>query len=396
MTNFINYLKRNLYLILSIAVLILTATGAIIILTVLDIGKPVAQTSVGFIYLGSVETNDYEGVLTPRITNWQNTSDYALIYQEYEWVIDLKHFTFNAQETIQKIKVNKNNKAFFTLTEAKKDLLHDQITIDLTPTLMQAFDYDQLITDIQSEMSLLKNRKNFYLTDYLDQAIKETVIDQITLTTIPTSIVTSITSTLSSITIPGVSRFYLTQALKDSNLNNEALSVIASALQYVTFLTPVEGYIFEPHTDKPLWADAGYNARILQLNQYDFSFYNPLREELIVSITSVDQQSLSFELKGYPFLTTYEKVIDVSTTIPFQMVRMADGTINETTANVIITETDTEITYEVISVLGISGYEMRFIRRITPLHGIASVHTLYTEQVLPRHQIILENIILKG
>lgn len=396
MSNFMNYLKRNLYLILSIVVLTLTATGSIIIISVLDIGKPVAQTSVGFIYLGSVESKDYEGVLTPRITNWQNTSDYALIYQEYEWVIDLRHFTFDVQETIQNIRVNKNNKAFFSLLEANKTLLHDQITTDLNDTLIQAFDYEKLLVDIQSEMSLLKNRKNFYLTDYLDPSMKETLIDHIVITSIPALTVDAIMASTTAITLPGLSRFYIIEALSDANLSNEALSVIASALQYVTFLTPIQGYIFESYFDKPMWADLGVNVRILKMNNYNFSFYNPMREDMILHIERIDFQTLSFTLKGYPYLTRYERVIDTSTTIPFQTMRLLDLSLNDTTIGVTITETDIDITYEVVQTIGVLGYEIRYIRKTTPLHGSSIEQTLYIEQVLPVHQVILENIVSKG
>ena len=52
------YLKRNLYFILSMTTLILTFSAAVVLLAVFDLGKPVAQTSVGFVYLGSTDPSE--------------------------------------------------------------------------------------------------------------------------------------------------------------------------------------------------------------------------------------------------------------------------------------------------------------------------------------------------
>jgi hypothetical protein len=390
------YLKRNLYFMISLVTVFLTVVFAVVLLFVLDLGKSVSQTSVGFVYLGSYERNEYENVLTPRITQWQNTADYELSYQEYTWEIDLNYFAFDVLQTAVEVKEDVNNPAFFTLSQANEDLLYQSLTSDLTSDLIQAFDFDALLSDLTFDMKLLKNRKLYELKDYLDSSLFTTVIDTLSLDQIDPLIVNEITEAFQEpLVIPANERFYLIESTNDLDLSNEALSVIASALQYLTVKTPVEGYIFERYQDLPLWASPGVNVRILKLSNYDFSFFNPLQEALEMSLEQTAADTLVFTLTGLPLLTTYEKDEVVGPTIYYQTTFVDNPLLDALTPGIVVTDTDTETTYELEVLAGTNGYITYYVRRVTPLGGTTSEIELYTEQTLPINRIVEQNIVVK-
>jgi hypothetical protein len=390
------YLKRNLYFMISLLTVFLTVVFAVVLLFVLDLGKSVSQTSVGFVYLGSYERNEYEDVLAPRITQWQNTADYELSYQEYTWEIDLNYFAFDALQTAVEVREDVNNPAFFTLNQTNEDLLYQSLTSDLTVDLMQAFDFDAFLSDLSMDMKLLKNRKLYELKDYLEQSLFTTVIDTLSIDQIDPLIVNELTSAFQEpLTIPANERFYLIESTNEFDLSNEALSVIASALQYLTVETPVEGYMFERYQDLPLWASSGVNVRILKLSNYDFSFFNPLQEALEMSIEQTAVDTLVFTLTGLPLLTAYEKDVVVGPTIYYQTTFIDNPLLDALTPGVVVTDTDTETTYELEVLAGTNGYITYYIRRVTPLGGTPSEIELYTEQTLPINRIVEQNIVVK-
>lgn len=390
------YLKRNLYFMISLVTVFLTVVFAVVLLFVLDLGKSVSQTSVGFVYLGSYERNQYEDVLAPRITQWQNTADYELSYQEYTWEIDLNYFVFDVLQTAVEVREDVNNPAFFTLSQANEDLLYQSLTSDLTSDLIQAFDFDALLSDLTFDMKLLKNRKLYELKDYLEPSLFTTVIDTLSVDQIDPLIVSELTQAFQEpLVIPANERFYLIESTNELDLSNEALSVIASALQYLTVKTPVEGYVFERYQDLPIWASPGVNVRILKLSNYDFSFFNPLQEALEMSLEQTAADTLVFTLTGLPSLTTYEKDEVVGPTIYYQTTFVDNPLLDALTPSVVVTDTDTETTYELEVQAGTNGYITYYIRRVTPLGGTISEIELYTEQTLPINRIVEQNIVVK-
>lgn len=397
MKSFTLYFKRNLYFILSLVTVTLTVVFALTLLFVFDLGKGVAQTAVGFVYLGSYEESEYTTVLSPRIAQWQNTADYAVVYQEYEWVIDLNHFVFDVETTVDSIRQDKNNPAYFTLTEAAELELYNDITDDLSLGLIAVFDFDQLLVDLNQDMQLLKNRKTYHLKDYLDETIPESVIDTLVIDQIPLDLIAELTADSDHrLIIPANSRFYLIDAYKDTDISNDGLSIIASALQYLMVQTPVQGFIYQKYDVLPAWAEPGMNVRILKLNQYDFSFFNSLQEDLIIEIEEGVAGSLNFTLKGYPFLTTYVREVVLGPTIHYQTTYIDNPTLNELTPGIVITDTETETTYSLTITPGVDGFITYYKRTITTIDGATTSVLLYYEEELPVDAVVEQNIVQKG
>jgi hypothetical protein len=368
------YFKHNIYFMISLITVFLSILFTIVMLIVLDLGESVEETSVGFIYLGSYTEDQYENVLTSKVTQWQTSADFELIYQGYEIDIDLTLFDFNSNETIHQIETNKNNKAYFTLSLENEAILMSHFENNLTLTLLNAFDTESFLEDVLNDMSTLKNRKVYQLLTYLPIALSETVIQSITIDQIPLADVSQIAETVESFDILGNSRFSILNTLgTDPALDNNQLSIIASALQKLTKETHFEGYVYSSYISLPIWAEPGMNVRILKVNQFDFSFYNRLSNTFTVEVEKMSDDSLSFSLKGYPYMTTYVSSIDDSVVIPYSTQYLENLLINETTPGVIITETDEEFIYELIITPGVNGKVISYFKTITPLGGISTI-----------------------
>ena len=390
------YFKHNIYFMISLITLFLSVMFAIVMLIALDLGERVKETSVGFIYLGSYSEDQYENVLTSKVTQWQAAADFELIYQGYEIDIDLTIFDFNANQTVNNIETNKNNNAHFSLSAENETLLMTHFEDSLTPTIYQAFDTESFLEDVLADMSSLKNRKVYQLKSYLSESLNVSVIQTTTIDQIDLADVNQISETVESLEILGTSRFSILNTLgSNPDLDNNQLSIIASALQKLTLNTHFEGYVYSSHLVLPVWAEPGMNVRVLKVNQFDFSFYNRLSDTFTIDIEKVSDDSLSFTLKGYPYMTSYASSVDESVVIPFNTLYIENASINETTPGVIITETDTEFIYELIITPGVTGKVISYFKTITPLHGSSTTVKVYDEQYVASPETREQNIVLK-
>jgi hypothetical protein len=390
------YFKHNLYFMISLIAVSLSVMFAVVMLIVLDLGESVEETSVGFIYLGSYSEEQYASILTSRVTQWQDTADFEVIYHGYEIEIDLSLFDFNVTETVNNIQTNQTNQAFFSISMDNQAILLSHFEDHMTPTIFSSFDMDSFLEDVLSDMSSLKNRKVYQLKAYLAEGLSESVIQSITVDQIEIFDVNRIIEEVEAFQILGTSRFSILKTLgTNPNLDNNQLSIIASALQKLTLETHFEGYVYRSYVTLPIWAEPGQNVRILKVNQFDFSFYNRLSDSFSIEITKVNDDTLSFTLKGYPYITTYSSSIDESIVIPFTTQYIENLTIDETTPNVIIIETEEEFIYEVIITPGQTGKVISYFKTITPLNGDSITLKIYDEQYVASPEIREQNIVLK-
>jgi hypothetical protein len=132
------------------------------------------------------------------------------------------------------------------------------------------------------------------------------------------------------------------------------------------------------------------------MSGYDFSFFNPLQETMTLSVDRLDQDSLMFTLKGYPFLTTYERINQVGSTIYFQETRLQNLNLNDTTPGITIIDSALETVYELIITPGVNGQIINYQRKITPLNQASTTITLFSEHIYPITQIVEEHVIPKG
>ncbi|MDX9691704.1 MAG: hypothetical protein RBT45_04550 [Acholeplasmataceae bacterium] len=390
----IHKFKKNLYLIITAITFGLSVIFAAVIFISLEVEGELNRTSVGFIYLGDKTENQYSSILSQEINKWSNEAIYTVYFQEYTFDLDLSLFDFDNSKTLQLLRTNVNNRAYFDLSETNEALLENQLRQQFSDEIIEEFDMESFVDDVISDMQLLFIKKEYQLESYLSESIAETVIDSTTITLINVLDVNRIVDTVTEIIIPKNSRFSLLKALESYTLTNNQLSIIASGIQGIVDVTSMSGFSYEQNRILPIWSTPGQNVRILQVNKYDFTFFNHLNYELTVTIDQVDEQTLEFRLIGYPFVTTYEVVAVDLMIIPYPTLYYDNETIISD-PNVEITDSETETYYRLKVQDGIDGLVIYYYREVTQLNEDMMSYRIYDEQFLPTPEIYYEYLVVK-
>jgi hypothetical protein len=391
-----SWIKRNLYLVITLSALLSSLLFASIMFIVFQNQTRVDQTSVGFIYLGNKNTSEYADTLNLEVTVWKNSANYQVTFQEYAYRIDMSFFEFNLEETLNQIQRDRRNKAVFSISNENQDVLISEIALLLTSGDQSVILKEELIEDLLSDINELYSRKVYSLSAYVVSSYKETVIDQTTLTDILPIDVDQIMLYSSELIILQGKRFSLLNEIGTTPLSNTQMSIIASGLLGVSGQVNFNGFLFEQNLSLPVWADYGKNVRILRVNQFDLTFFNQSQQDFKLEIEKASDTSLTFKLIGYPTITTYSFDMEVKIDIPYQTIYLPLNTLDENTPGVIIIETDTETTYRLLHQTGVIGRVLFFNRTIT-IPGETPVKIrIYNEQYLPIDEIYYQHIVPKA
>ncbi len=390
------FIKHNIYLAVTAVVFLLSLAFAATTIGVLGLGDGSDETSVGFIYLGNYNQDQYAGVLQDKIGIWKSSAEYVIQFQDYEYEIELSYFSFDSAKTISEITSNEQNTAYFILSESNRQIIIDAMQTTFTKDIADYIDYDAFFLKIHEDLGKLTSFKTYPLCQFLDPVLAENVIDSTQISNINPTDVSTILSQIGTISITGKQRFSLLDALKHTSLSNEQLSIIASGIQKITMNTSLYGFVFQSYQTLPSWAEAGKNVRILKVNQYDFSFYSNLVYPLSIRISGVNTTSLQFELLGYPFITAYSTAAVLQTIVPYDTVYIDDETLDASTPGIIIFEdTDDAITYHLLIKAGVNGSVVSYIRTIVKLGENPMTQRLYNEETIAINAIIHQNTVEK-
>lgn len=387
--------SQTLYFYISILVLIFAVLFGVVLFSIFGFGNVVNQTTVGFIYLGNTPREQYSTVLTQQVTQWKNSATYEITFQDYAYEVDLSLFDFQVSQTVSNIIEDERNPALFTISDANKLVLLQDLSEHFGTTIGNGVVINNLTTRLITDFRLLYSEKTYSLNTYIDPTLAENVIADTTIDDVALSDVGAILSTVTTLTIHPLSRFSVLDELGDTVLTNEQMSIIASGLQDLSKSTPFNGFVFDQNLTMPAWAEPGKNVRILEVSEFDYSFYNPLDYELTVNISSNATDEVTLALVGFPFITTYVTVAETQIVIPFTTVYEYDDTINELTTDVIITDTVSETIYQLLIQSGVDGGILFYQRTGTLLDGTQSTTRIFTEQYALVPEIYRENRVAK-
>jgi hypothetical protein len=306
----------------------------------------------------------------------------------------MTQFTFDGSKTLQLLRTNVNNRAYFSITTENELLLESELRYEFSDSIIDSFDLDAFIDDVLTDMQLLFIKKEYQLELYLDEEVAVSVIDETEISNIDLLDVNYVTDTLTEITIPKNQRFSLLSVLSNYTFTNNQLSIIASGLQGILDVTSMSGFSYEQNRTLPVWATPGQNVRILQVNKYDFTFFNHLNYDLSVQIEKIDDQTIGFKLIGYPFVTDYQVVAVDLMVIPFPTFYYDNPDIM-TDPNVVITDSETQTLYSLKVQDGADGLVVYYYREVTKLHEDMTSYRIYDEQYLPVPEIYYEYIVIK-
>ena len=387
-------IKKNMYLLITTITFSLSVVFALVVFISLEVEGEIDRTSVGFVYLGDKSESQYATTLTTELFSWKRTASYTVYFQEYVLGIDLTYFDFDSAETITRLKKNSNNKAYFEITDENEVLLENEFRTYFSDDIIDEMDMNLFIDTILSDMESLYLKKDYQLENFLNETLKSYVIDQTLMNSINLLETNHISSTLSEIIIPKNQRFSLLASLAHLDFSNEELSIIASGMQSVLDKTSMSGFSYEQNREMPLWGAYGQNVRILQVNHYDFSFFNHFNYDLKVTIEKTGDNQLQFSLIGYPYITNYQTYSAQEMVIPYQTIYYPNELIIDD-PEVEIIDTLTETTYRLKIQDGIDGEVVFYYRDVTPLNEETYTIRLFSEQYLPQDEIYYEYIIYK-
>lgn len=378
--HFILYFKRNIYFMISIITLFIAIVFAGTMFFVNDISNPPSSTVLGSIYLGAYEEDQYENVINNQINAFLNDVAYEISYQDSIYEIPLTLFDYDHDQTMASLNENKVNQAYFSITDENQLILEEQLELNFSNDVYLAINVEDLISQIKDDMGDMTSLKQYQLADYFIENTDQTDLNQESISNIDAEDVSQIDLLVDQIIINPNSRYSMLDNLGTLDLSNDQLSIISTGLLKVLAKSHMNGFMFNTNPVIPAWASIGYNVRILKVNQYDFSFFNSFDYTYYINIEQTSTTSLSFSLTGVPYVDTYNVEIEDKISIPRNTIYYDNDLLDENTPDVIITETDTEITYLLLIEDGHDGNIYYINRIVTDVFGTTTQYKLYEEQ----------------
>lgn len=378
--HFILYFKRNIYFMISIITLSIAIVFAATMLFVNDISNPSSSTTLGSIYLGAYEEDQYESIINTEINMYLDEAVYEISYQNSIYDIDLSLFEFNNDLTMSALIDNQENSAYFSINETNLATLATQLELNFSSRVFSVIHMDELIEQIVSDMGNMISLKQYQLANYFIENTNLTSLNEATLKDINNLDVNQIFQVVDQIVIEPHSRYSVLDQLGSLDLTNEQLSIISTGILKVIVESHMNGFIFNNNPEYPLWSSVGYNVRVLKVNQFDFSFYNSFEHTYQINIEKVGVTSLRFTLIGVPFVDTYNVTIEDKADIPRDTIYYENELLDEFTPSVIIEDTETETTYLLLLEDGYDGNIYYINRQTTDVFGITTQTKIYEQQ----------------
>lgn len=377
---------QNLYFVLSFVILGSALIFTVLFLTWFGIDAEPNQTSVGIIYLGDLDEDQYASRIESEVLIWKNTAVYDIYYQGESFRIDLGLFTLETNQILENIELNKQNQAIFTLSTSNRAILINQLESFFTIDVIEALDVDTLINEVTNEMGRLIRRKSFALVTYLDPLLVNHVIDSYEIKNLTENDM-NIMRTIEPLIVQPYSRFSTLKALEIYNLTNDQMSMIATAILTTSLNSHFSGFDFSSYPEDPTWAEFNYNVRILRLNRYDLTFFNNLNQTFTFIISESSDDSITVTLEGYPYLVNYETVIKTMFDVNYPTFEIENEELDETQDGVEIIENDGVKYYRLLIQEGQDGRVISYFRSMIRLDEEEILTRLFEVQLNPTPKI---------
>jgi phosphoglycolate phosphatase-like HAD superfamily hydrolase len=392
---FKKFVKRNVYVFFSFVIFTTSLLFTGIVLLVFSVAPSVKETSVGHIYIGNIKSSSYETVLNNEINTWKRNTVYLFKYQDYVFELDTDIFVFDSEQTVQNIKENQKNVAYFSIEETQKQLIYNEMEKVFTTSIMESINFEELILQVREDLGKLIHVKTYQLFHHFLDSSSYVVLSEVIIQNVELSDVTQIVENIDDFLIKKKSRFSLLRLLQDTNLNNDQLSIVASGLLKLAHKTSLTGFVFQQNNQLPNWAEQGMNVRILRVNQYDLTFFNHQEYDYQVLIEQVDSNSIKMSLLGYPSIHSYDFSSIIKTSIPFEIIYIEDDSIDVNTPNVEIIDREDSIIYRSLVQEGREGSVIFYLRTTLFLNKEPETIKIFDEQYKALPRVYHEHTIMK-
>lgn len=362
---------------ISIITVFLATVFAITIFLVYDLSNQENETIVGSVFLGGIDETQYKQVLSSEVSDYLNEFSFDIEYQGVHANLESALFTPKIDETVNEIRRNSQNKVIFIIETDHQGEILNLIDSMFTQNILNLIDSEKLFNELIADLGDMILIKDYQLEDYFIESAFDQSLYFDTVSGINVDSVTEILNQLDTIIINPQSRFSILEALKDYDLTNEELSIIATGMLKVLTNTHMNGFVFHTYPEQPAWASTGYNVRVLKVNDYDFTFYNSNHFEYRIELGQSSANTISFSLKGVPQVFDYEINITKQATVPIENVYIDNDTLNASTPGIVEITTETEVKYELLIDEGVSGGVYTVYRTVTDAKGNSIIQKLY-------------------
>lgn len=357
--------------------------------------QTINETSIGYIALDAVNETELQSQILNGVVEWRSVASYNIIYQDKIMELDLSVFPVDISQTIDHIIYGTNNSLEVNVTDTTIEALKGQLRDVYGYLLAEEINIERLASFIEIDVEQMATKKYYSLVEYLPINDSESIVNSSYMIRLDPIDTAKIGESFTRIEIPANTQFSLLDTIGEYQFSDRQMSIIGAAVKDLITQSNLTNISYIQFEELPTWTTYGNNVRILDINEYDLTFYNPNNYSLFVDLKSQGASYLEFVLKGYPFIDIYDSNTYHMNYIPYEIEYVNTPSLDLETEGVTVRETESEYIIELLHQVGEQGREVETYRTTVDVHNDMSVVLVSREQYLPITEIIYTNTIEK-
>ncbi|QOR65705.1 VanW family protein [Cytobacillus suaedae] len=267
-------------------------------------------TMIGPVDISNLTKEEAIRKIENEIHNWDTQTQLTLLNKENDQVINTSLFSFSIIESVSNAQNGNQSPLLVALSDENLKSALKEVAENL---LIEKLEINKLQSELEQIAKELQTGSfAFELMHYrANNDEHEVVAESIVGTSTYHNDISNLLTDLTNINVPAQGTFSLLETINELDINNvtaDSLSIVGSALYKAILLTNFD--ILERHSSRelPVYAELGYEARILP-NQKDLIFYNPNTTEYIISLELFEDR-LYVSVTGSPFIYDYKVMME--------------------------------------------------------------------------------------
>ncbi|MBE4908156.1 VanW family protein [Bacillus luteolus] len=267
-------------------------------------------TMIGPVDISNLTKEEAISKIENEIHNWGTLTQLTLKNKENDQVINTSLFSFSITESVSNARNGKQSPLLVALLDEHLISALQEVAED---SLIERLELNELQSELeQIAEELQPGSYSFELLHYgANNDEFEVVAESIVGTSTYHNDISNMLTSLANINVPAQGTFSLLETINElgiGNVSTDSLSIVGSALYKAILLTNFD--ILERHASRelPVYAELGYEARILP-NQKDFVFYNPNTTDYSINFELFEDR-LYVSVSGSPFIYGYQVMME--------------------------------------------------------------------------------------
>ena len=276
------------------------------------------DTILGSVYIGGLKEEDVNLKVENRIGRWlsDDTVVFELTYQGYNYQFDREMFFFDIELSQFNLREGETNILFANYQMDDREYIINEInSLPFLNGIQDNIDVDQIITDILDDAGLMKTYSSKEVEDYFIDVDASTKSLERSITRVFDGVdVDDFLDNLNLVYPDGKiianrnELFDVVDVFGDEMTDSE-LSVLSTGIMDLLLATNfnINEVHYNPNFDHSLYTVdnypyVGHNAKVSQVINQGFSFYNPNDSDYYITVEKVDETNVLFTLTGLDFV----------------------------------------------------------------------------------------------